>query len=325
MFPFYSIYDVHLFMEEAQLIAASAPSDPCPDRSENCAHCGARSAAAFQAERQLQQLRRIADMGEAMVKGVQELFLARVAKELADGVEGTDLTPAFARATRALRLTMALESKIVEAQDKRNRKETAAQTERQAEQERDAAAALQARKARRKDKVRRTVEQAITAGAEDGAVDWGDVEDLRSDLRERLDDDDIEDELADRPIGEIVAGICQDFGLSPDWNIWAHKPWAIEEARTKPPGSPYASYQPEPATDGESRPGGQGHAPAEPPAAVTPMREALNEVTRLMDEPFISVKDIANIIHRACDAHEAALATAPEPALPRPGTGRDPP
>ena len=61
-------------------------------------------------------------------------------------------------------------------------------------------------------------------------------------LRERLDDGDEEEaDFADRPIGELVARICKDLGITPDWSLLEDEDWAIEEARTRPPGSPFAA------------------------------------------------------------------------------------
>jgi hypothetical protein len=50
----------------------------------------------------------------------------------------------------------------------------------------------------------------------------------------------------DRPFGEVVALICKGIGMTPDWEAWATEPWALEEIRTRPPGSPYAGYSGEP-------------------------------------------------------------------------------
>ncbi|HWK43148.1 MAG TPA: hypothetical protein VNT30_00400, partial [Stellaceae bacterium] len=61
-------------------------------------------------------------------------------------------------------------------------------------------------------------------------------------LRERLEDEDVETDIGSHPIGEIIARICWDLGLDPNWRRWAEDHWAVEEARTKAPGSPYAEW-----------------------------------------------------------------------------------
>ncbi|MEA2757117.1 MAG: hypothetical protein QOJ54_3406, partial [Aliidongia sp.] len=45
-------------------------------------------------------------------------------------------------------------------------------------------------------------------------------------------------------IGEIIARICRDLGVTPDWARWVDADWARDEMATKPPGSPYATWPP---------------------------------------------------------------------------------
>ena len=73
--------------------------------------------------------------------------------------------------------------------------------------------------------------------------------------RERLDTPDLE--AADnRPIGVIVAEICETLGVAPDWSLWQDEDWAIREAKTNAPGSPYARPAPDPRPAGvEGAPG----------------------------------------------------------------------
>ncbi len=59
-------------------------------------------------------------------------------------------------------------------------------------------------------------------------------------MHERLEDPDDEADFARRPIGELVARICQDLGVTPDWSLWEAEDWALGEAEAKLPGSPYA-------------------------------------------------------------------------------------
>ena len=76
---------------------------------------------------------------------------------------------------------------------------------------RAARTARSGRNGRQKDQVKRIVEASIKANA--GPRD---TENLLRDLYERLEDPDIEAELGSRPIGEIVAGICRDLGITAD-------------------------------------------------------------------------------------------------------------
>ena len=87
---------------------------------------------------------------------------------------------------------------------------------------------------------RRAVEETIEASTRDP----DEVEQLKQELKERLEEEDPEDIFFNRthwPIGEAIALICQDLGLEPDWDRWEARPWARKEAETSPPGSPYAT------------------------------------------------------------------------------------
>jgi hypothetical protein len=56
----------------------------------------------------------------------------------------------------------------------------------------------------------RAVEDAIQRDAPDDEADS-----LHAEFLERLDAPDIEDDIADRPVAEIIADICHDLGLAP--------------------------------------------------------------------------------------------------------------
>jgi hypothetical protein len=72
-----------------------------------------------------------------------------------------------------------------------------------------------------------------------------------ADLDERLEDADDRD-FVDRPIGELVAGICRDLGVTPDWSLWEDESWAIEALKAPapdapgaaPPDPPWATFDP---------------------------------------------------------------------------------
>ncbi|HEY2661059.1 MAG TPA: hypothetical protein VGI79_15160 [Caulobacteraceae bacterium] len=64
---------------------------------------------------------------------------------------------------------------------------------------------------------------------------------LTDGLVERLDDAPDEDDFYDQPISAMIARICGDLGLTPDWSLWRNEDWAVEEADTRPRGPPYAA------------------------------------------------------------------------------------
>jgi hypothetical protein len=80
--------------------------------------------------------------------------------------------------------------------------------------------------------------------ASDGA-DAETLEDVGRLLSERLLDREPSDTV-EYPIGRMVARICRDLRVSPDWSRWKDCDWAVEEARTRAQGSPYGDPEIEP-------------------------------------------------------------------------------
>jgi hypothetical protein len=56
------------------------------------------------------------------------------------------------------------------------------------------------------------------------------IEQLVSDLREKLSDPDKDLDFADAPISTLVSRVCQALGVEPDWTGWEDEDWAQEEA-----------------------------------------------------------------------------------------------
>jgi hypothetical protein len=129
---------------------------------------------------------------------------------------------AFTRITRALRLTMALETATAERlRDLRAGVIHARQ---------DRASGGPTRPAMLdpfREKVRERVADAIAeAAADDGDVDP--ALDLAHDLRERLTETDRFGPLLNRPLVEVVGLICADIGVTPDWSRWNSAGWTAE-------------------------------------------------------------------------------------------------
>ena len=114
---------------------------------------------------------------------------------------------------RAVRQTIMLQSKLVEAL-----------------QERETARA--GRKAAAQGSAARILRGVIN---EDRANDTERAERLATEAAERLREEDFSGFLA-RPFGEAVAGIVRDLGLSPDWLTLAEDCAAAEAALTGKPG-----------------------------------------------------------------------------------------
>lgn len=172
-------------------------------------------------KRQLDRLDRLADAGLEMAAAIAAQVKA------AESFDAPAVAMAYARVARAVRLTLALQSRLVS--DRRTRDERAAAERARAEAEDD-----ESDKAR----VERIVERVIRAEHDDEDT----VEQLGAEAAERLDDDDLYDDLLDRPLSEIVAIICRDLGLSPDWPRLAEEGWAQREIAEGEPGWPLASF-----------------------------------------------------------------------------------
>jgi hypothetical protein len=156
-------------------------------------------------ERHLRLLAELAELGLALARTVvaQDEEGAEPAAELA-----------FARLARAVRQTLALEARLAD--------EGRVRRERQAREHHF----------QREAKVRRLVERAIEADADDSDIDT-----LLDDLNERLADPD-DTAFTDRPLIEVVAAICQDLGVTFDPTPWQDEAPAVEATDADPQPQP---------------------------------------------------------------------------------------
>jgi len=199
----------------------------------------------------------------------------------------------FQRMTRAVRLCMALALQFRDAQLEHEKQEAAASE-----------AVEKQRKSRLQEQLARLVKEAIEmdtldriealAETEAEAERFDDADGETHDdaddeteaergikafaefhtkprLYERLKEEDIERDLGIVSMGELMARVCRDLEIEPDWTLWAGKHWAQEEARLGTPGSPYAR-----------RPAG---AEAEEPAEEPVERVERNEPVRGPEPP----------------------------------------
>ena len=182
------------------------------------------------AERHLQTLQELAEIGMQMARAVRDEALAPT--EPADEDAPTkpasrfgngDLGLIYSRIARAVRQTLALEARVTEDIEKAK-----------VEHERRRVNVAQLVFQQRQEDIRDFVAQAIEADAVERHAPDADVERLLDDLDERLEDGAYDDALADAPIAELVARICDDLGVSPDWRIWDDR-WRHLEAMTDPP------------------------------------------------------------------------------------------
>jgi hypothetical protein len=139
-----------------------------------------------------------------------------------------DLALAFARVSRAVRMTVALQARLLKA-DQGGPRAMSGQAPAPPPPE------TRARRARRAAAVLRRL-IGLTHDDVFGAAE------LMERVRERLFDPDITGDLLDRPFADLITGICRDLGLSPDWPERApelvNEAWARGFTPAAPPGPP---------------------------------------------------------------------------------------
>ena len=168
---------------------------------------------AERAEWRARTLRQLVAIGMDMARMLQDQ--AREASACDPGVIGPDLSLRFHRISRSIRMSLALDAKLAAGfQAQAKERKTAQLTE---------------RKALAKEAVSRQVDRDTPE------------RDLHRERSDRIEREDLED-FSDNPVSEIIAIICADLGIIPDWQAWSLEPWAMEERRTEVPGSPYNTH-----------------------------------------------------------------------------------
>jgi hypothetical protein len=166
-----------------------------PDPATLAADAASTDPARALIARQLEVLTRLTDIGMGIAEDA-----GRRSSALADGgaagANAPDPALAYARAARAVRMTIALQSRLLKDLADLDRAETQAHA---------SLARL------RRNRVHRAVERAVEAACDDE----DEAERLSSDAWECLADTDDAD-ITGRSFDEVVAMICQDLGLSPD-------------------------------------------------------------------------------------------------------------
>jgi hypothetical protein len=228
-------------MEKTHFTPSQMPHDPAADRPES--HARPEAPAAAEIGWKLGMLREIAEMGMEMARDVRDQAVAEPAPDqpAKPSRDPDTLARAFARLTRAVRMTIALHTRLEED----HRRQSA---ENAAERERRAAAARDKHRAYQQAKVKRVIDATLDDAAGDDEDEAGEDSDERERLedewRERLLDFDDYALGGQRSVGEIIARICRDLGVTPDWARWIDADWARDEMASKPPGSPYAVWPP---------------------------------------------------------------------------------
>jgi hypothetical protein len=124
-----------------------------------------------------------------------------------------DLALAFTRISRAVRMTVALQARLLKSGDGGER----------AMATKAPAPPPPERRSQRANRIAAVVRRLVAQGEDD----IFEASDLVERARERLFDPDITGALLDRPFDAVVAEICRDLGLSPDWSALGTEAWAM--------------------------------------------------------------------------------------------------
>ena len=182
-------------------------------------------------ERQLALLERLAEAGMELVEA-----LVAQAKGSGPKVEGGDVGLAFSRVSRAVRMAVLLHQQLAQGGVD------------------PAEAAHKAEAERRKAHVGRAVRIVRRVAKDHCRIKPDMISAYAWEARERLDDDDIYGLAATRPVGELVALICRDLGLQPDWDALAQEAWARAEIDSGAAGSPFLEDWDDEEAEGDEAP-----------------------------------------------------------------------
>ena len=161
---------------------------------------------------------RITKMARLSDLGLDVAETVTTAAKSGEGAGVADAAEAFAKVSRAIRLTITLEAKLDDALSAYLAGEIAKVEARKAEAERDAYAPLKSgKKARARQLLRDVIDREIP--------DPEDHEVLCDALDERLLVDDAYDHIDDLPLRDIVEHLCKDLQLKPDWKRWTGEGW----------------------------------------------------------------------------------------------------
>jgi hypothetical protein len=177
--------------------------------------------------RDIAMLQELAEITMALSRALGQQALDKAAE--GDAKAAGDLGVVVTRVGRALRQTIAYRRKIEDqVREGDNEQEKA-----EAQQAASRAYYGRIRSAGRKTMIERAVGRVLS--------DLKDEERL-TELNERLDDYERLTDFTDRPVSVFVANICKAMGLEFDWSQFEHDPWAMQEAETRPQGSPFAEW-----------------------------------------------------------------------------------
>jgi hypothetical protein len=238
---------------------------PKPEPDEASPEEAAADPAVLRAERRLALLAEMAEIGMALMRGL------RPAEPESQGADpGRDPIEAFARVSRAVRLTLALE-----ARTDQELADLKAGVVRRLADERERAHARRVRAAK---DMRHRIEGIMVPLMESETESAEAFDDLYEAMRQRLDDDEGYQDCQDWPARRIVEHLCRDLQLSPDWSGWTEDGW-LEPGELKrsmgsvfstPSRAPFDEDEPPPRWAAAERAAEYAIGPPDPPTASGP-------------------------------------------------------
>jgi hypothetical protein len=238
--------------------------------------------------RQFEILGRLAEVGLEVALAIErQVKAADPAQPVADLSAAAE---AYARVSRAVRLCILLQDALAKG------RQDPGVLRRQAE-------AL-----RRKEHTGRAVSIVRRVARDHCGHEPFAVSAIAKEAAERLDTDDIYGLVDSRPVGELVALICRDFGLDPNWAALAEEAWAQEELAGGAVGWPWRQTRPPPLAGEVSRSDG-GRMPQPP---------SIDEVC----EPGTSPLERARRLRPSLTGPELGLVGPLAPSYPQKEYGR---
>ena len=149
--------------------------------------------------------------------------------------------------------------------------------------------------------------------------DTGTAEALNAELRDRLDAPDLDDDLATRPVADIIKDICRDLGLSsmPGATPWKRRTPADIAQLSARAAAPTTPRHPNPAPQGQE-PGPTPHQPdPHPPNPAAALRTGPTPATGGSTLPNDPAEAVALILRHP--RHQGQPHPPPKPTTANPG------
>jgi hypothetical protein len=192
-------------------------------------------------ERQVEALDRLAEMGMAVAAAITRR-VTEAGSGAAPGAEAGPEAPLagaaldFARVSRAVRMTFALQSRLI-AEFK-----GAGASGADADPEVPSGYIYRPDVVDHDEVLKRQLKGVVERLGEAEHLEGEAVKRLVREAGERLEDERFFHDITERPMGEIVALVCKDLGIAPDWELLSDIYWAQSEIKKPPPGSPYVGW-----------------------------------------------------------------------------------